>query len=247
MMLKEEQEIIGLIEDYFANRLNLDDFLTSFRRLIPKLDSKLDEWLYYPLKDIADSKYFDKLPKFRKLEILKEAVDFIPKAAFDRDAKKWIENNLIEDEELVFMDQQGSSKFGAHEILYQAPLKRMSFIMSALTNGLPSLEYSYEILIDKLRSHTLDDTIWVRSSMCDGYPVIDSTSWYTNESDEIENISWLEHTSPQETQWGECHLLFMPSNYEWLLLHTNDYESFSISLHGNKTFIKSILKQVRNA
>lgn len=207
-----------------------------YLREIENLDNLLEE---------DEPSYSEKLTEQQQKELCQKAIKYIPVAALERSSKKWVENNLIEDEEFVFFDSQGKSKFENHKVLYEAKLVQKSFIMTAFCGGLSKLDFKYSELIDVLKeSDESESTIWVRCSEPDGFASVASTPWYTNTSEEIENINWLEYTDPETTQWGACHLIFMPSNKEWVLVHTNDFNNFSIALHGKEAFISNILKKV---
>lgn len=207
-----------------------------YLREIENLDNLLEE---------DEPSYSEKLSDHQQKELCQEAIKYMPMAALDRSSKKWIENNLIEDEEFVFFDGQGKSKLENHKVLYEAKLVDKSFIMTAFCGGLSQLDFKYSELIDVLKeSDEGKNTVWVRCSEPDGFASVASSPWHTDTSDEIENLNWLEYIDPETTQWGVCHLVFMPSNKEWLLVHTNDFDNFSIALHGKEAFISNVLKKV---
>lgn len=207
-----------------------------YLREIENLDNLLEE---------DEQSYSEQLSEQQQKELCQRAIKYIPIAALDRSSKKWIENNLIENEEFVFFDGQGKSKFESHKVLYEAKLVQKSFIMTAFCGGLPQLDFKYSELIDVLKDNDISvSTVWARCSEPDGFALVASAPWYTNTSDEIENLNWLEYTDPQTTQWGVCHLVFMPSNKEWMLVHTNDFNNFSIALHGKEVFISNILERL---
>ncbi len=279
MLLKEEQKILELLNEYLSEKISRKEFTDTYSGLLPELESKLEEGLYHPLNVIVatddnserawkedmrnmylreienldrllekdEPSYAENLTEEQQKELCNEAIDFIPKAALDRSSKKWIESSLIEDEEFSFFDESGKSKLGNSEVLYQAKLVRKSFIMTAFSGGLAKLEYDYALLIETLKKHTGGDTVWVRCSEPDGFRSIDGTPWYTDPADEIENLNWLEYTDPETTQWGPCYLLFMPENRKWLLVHANDFEGFSVVLHGPKDFLDEVLNEINHA
>lgn len=279
MLLKEEQKIFVLLNEYLSGEVSREKFSRVYTKLITKLKPKLEKGLYHPLDVIVPTEdnnerawkenmrnmylreierldrlleenepsYAEKLTEHQQKELCKEAIDVIPKAALGRSSKVWIESNLIEDEEFTFVDENGKSKLGSSEVLYQATLVRKSFIMTAFSGGLTKLEYDYALLVKTLKIHADGDTVWVRCSESDGFTSIDSAPRYIDPDDEVENINWLEYTDPQTNQWGPCYLLFMPGNRKWLLVHSNNFEGFSIVLHGPKEFMGEVLSEVNNA
>jgi hypothetical protein len=211
----------------------------SMRNMYLQEIANLDQML-----EDDEPSYVEKLTEEDQKSLCKEAIEFIPKAALERSTIEWIQGNLILNEEFVFNEDNGNPRFEVVEQLYTAGLKRMSFIMTAFSGDLPKLKFKYFDLIETLKRKTEANTIWVRCSEPDGLTAVDGTPWYSNPADEIENLTWLEYTDPQETQWGVCHLLFMPSHREWLLLHSNDFNNFSINLYGRVDFIRSVLGEI---
>ncbi len=208
----------------------------TYQRELENLDSMLKE---------DEPSYTEKLSEEEQKELCVEAIGSIPKAALDRAAKQWIEDNLVEDEEFKFDDEAGVSKFGACKTLFQAKLVHESILMSALSGNLGRLDFEYAELVRLLKDSNEDvKTVWVRCSDVDGFSCIENTSWYTDHNQEVENLNWIEHTSAEETQWGACHLVLLPAHKEWMLVHSNDYENFKIQLHGSESFIKGITDQL---
>ncbi|OUS29202.1 hypothetical protein A9Q99_08795 [Gammaproteobacteria bacterium 45_16_T64] len=209
-----------------------------YLREIESLDSMLEE---------DEPSYTETLSEKEQKELCSEAMRDIPKTALDRDAKQWIEDSLVEDGEFIFFDEAEVSKFGASRTLYQANLVHESILMSALSGDFGRLDFEYAALVRLLKDSNKDvKTVWVRCSDVDGFSSIENTCWYTDENQEVENLNWIEHTSPEETQWGACYLVLLPANKEWMLVHSNDYESFKIQLHGSDSFINGITERLKN-
>jgi len=215
-----------------------EDMRDMYLREIKNLDELVE-------KD--EPSYAEKLSEEQQKALCQEAIQSIPKVALERSSIEWVKNNLIKDDEFVFIDEENNSRFDSYDVLYKACLVRKSFIMTAFSGGLPKLDYDYTLLINSLKKKVDGNTVWIRCSESDGLTAVDGTTWYTDPAEEIENLNWLEYTDPQMIQWGVCHLLFIPSNREWMLVHSNDFEGFSITLHGTGAFVSDVLNELNNA
>ena len=214
-----------------------ENMRNMYLREIENLDSLLAE---------DEPSYAEKLTEQQQKELCQEALKYMPKAALDRASKEWVEDNLIEEDQFVFVDDKGNSKLGSYEILYQEKLVRRSFIMTAFSGGLPKLKFNYALLIETLKKHSPGDTVWLRCSEPDGFSAVESSPWYTDPAEETENLNWLEYTDPQSTQWGPIYLIFMSADREWLLVHANNFEEFSMTLYGAEEFLSNVLSELKS-
>ena len=191
--------------------------------------------------------YSEMLTEEKQKELCQEAIMAIPRFARERTVASWVKKNLIEDEEFVFMQKEGISKFGSVLPIYDAALRQKSILMTALFGGLGKLEFNYYDLIKELRSISKCECIWVLCSEPDGFSTVNIAPWYADQENEIENFNWLEYSDPESTQGGPCYLLFMPEDTSWMLLHENNFEKITISLHAKEKVMAQISDLVKNA
>ena len=191
--------------------------------------------------------YSELISEEKQKELCHEAILAIPRFAQEREIVSWIKENLIEDEEFVFTQKDGSSKFGGSLSIYTTPLRQKSILMTGLFGELPKLDLEYYSLIKELRSNTESECLWVHCSEPDGFTSVEAASWYLDQEDEIENFNSLEYSDPEHTQGGTYNLVFIPVDVSWMLVHENNFESISITLHGKPELVDEIQKRIKSA
>jgi len=182
--------------------------------------------------------YSEKLSKQQRIDLCRDALKYIPIASSDREAKEWIEENLISDDDFDFGGVIKKSQMTHYTSLYKTQIVHESFLMSALNGLIAPLNIKYDELISFLCNQLATSrAAWVRCSDCDGFIKIEGASLYSETSNNPDRINWIECTKSQDTQGGDCHLILLDGKREWMLVHSNDFSNFEIRLFGSKKLL----------
>lgn len=197
-------------------------------------------------KQNPEKPYVHTLSKENYSELCKEGLDQLQIEISDRKTKMWVEANLIDDEEIEFLDKNGTSKFGNFETLYRCDLLHESFLVTALNGGIPRLPKTIEEILKKIEIESnRAPAVWVRCFDADGFALVENCYGIQNSYEDLDVIQWFELTTSSSTQGGICNLLLLPENKEWMLSLSNNFERFEITIHGSKTFVNSIASYLK--
>lgn len=252
IVLEQFQE---LIEDNVYNPLDLlaptnenserswkESMISMYKNELDKLENMLDD---------GEESYTEMLGTNERKSLCKDALKAITSQVQDITAKEWINDNIVEDDcYFEFMDIKGNSKFGDIQVIYNSPIIKESFLLSALSNVLVKPSYSFQQILSSIREvSNQTQCFWAHCSEIDGVHAsieIQSSSFGTA-FDQIEQLAWLEHTTGDEVQWGDCHLLLLPIDYKWMLKITNNFKELKIEIHGKEDFLKSVTRVLNSS
>ena len=115
-----------------------------------------------------------------------------------------------------------------------------------LSNNIKAPDFLFPEILKALKKTAHNQKcFWVKCAEVDGaIATIDVISAYNGEQkpseyDKPEYISYFEYTTWEETQSGDCHLLLISSDFDWLLKLTYDFKKLTIELHGEQNFLQS--------
>ena len=237
-----------LIEDDVYNPLDLlvptnnnserswkESMIAMYKTELDKLENTLND---------DDESYAEILGTNERKSLCKDALKAITSQVQDITAKEWIYDNIVVDDCCFeFMNIKGNSKFGNIQVIYESPIIKESFLLSALSNVLVKPSYSFQQILSSIREvSNQTKCFWAHCSEIDGVHAsieIQSSS-YGNAFAQIEQLAWLEHTTGGDVQWGDCHLLLLPNDYKWMLKITNNFKELKIEIHGEEDFLKNV-------
>ena len=242
-MLNEHiNKLTSLIDALLEKNMGEDEFkeqfesaITSYRQYLER--SHEHKRPYYPLNDLCQMSG-DKLRKYAG-----EAYSRLPKELLARSTCSWVEENLtIEGEVFNFYNEGGDSLFGDSVKLYSTDIKE-SFFLSAMEGIIPASTFNYTELLSVLEEvGDSEPAAWVTCSEPDNaFALINHPCTLGKPYEETRHLAKLELTEPQSVQGGDCFLILLPENKEWMLLHYYNFSSVVISLHGSNEFIDTVL------
>lgn len=187
--------------------------------------------------------YAHTLSKEKYNQLCKEGLGQLQIEISDRKTKMWVETNLINDEEIEFLDKNGTSKFGNFKTLYRCDLLHESFLVTALNGGIPRLQKTIEEILKKIEiENNGAPAVWVRCYDADGFALVENCYNIQSSYENLDVIQWFELTTSSSTQGEGCNLLLLPENKEWMFSLSNDFKSFEMTIHGKKEFVESIVR-----
>ena len=245
IVLEQFQE---LIEDNVYNPLDLlvpthdnserswkENMIAMYKNELKKLEDMLDD---------DEESYTEMLGTKERKSLCKNALKAITSQVQDITAREWINDNLVQDDCCFeFMNVKGKSKFGDIQVIYNSPIIKESFLLSALSNVLVKPSYSFQQILSSIREvSNQKQYFWAHCSEVDGVHASIKIQSFSSSTafDQLEQLAWLEHTTGEEVQWGDCHLLLLPSDYKWMLKITNNFKDLKIEIHGEKDLLKNI-------
>jgi len=242
IVLSEYEEVIGGSAYY-----PLDMLVPSFDKTVEWRESiiqgyrteieRMEKQMLQPVE-----RYAQTLPKVKYRELCIEGLERFPIEILDRTTKHWVESNLIKEEEISFFDGNGESLFGTCESLYKCELKHQSFLLTAVNGGFPSFPKTLEELLKQLGELSNNaPAAWIRCYDSGGHACVEQCHNFEDPFKNMGVIQWIELTDIQHTQGGVCNLLLLPESKEWMLVLSNTFVFFEITIHGNNRFVEHVV------
>ncbi|WP_139174838.1 hypothetical protein [Lysobacter enzymogenes] len=228
------------LRGYTSGVLSLSVFLETFREAFAAYSAAVDSKPYYPLAEIAAATLSR---SYNGLESLcEQALDRLPRELLDRTTRLWITNHLIDSDGFNFTGPGGASHFGDMRQLYSTPIKRESFLLSALDGAIKPAPFNYENLLAALRTVAEGElATWALCTEPDNaFAYIDSLWSLGNAFQELEQLAKLEQLNARHVQGGQCYLLLIPASRNWLLVNSYDFSELSIVLHGDTQLLARV-------
>jgi hypothetical protein len=203
--------------DANSERAWKESIIKMYRQQMKELEDQLN---------CDDESYAEKLSTSERKSLCKEAIQQLRNQVNDILAKCWIEDNLVDDVVFEFTTLDGRSKFGDSKLLYSTPIFNESLLLTALSQVLVKPSNTFQQMLSSLREVCADEhSFWSRCSENDG-AVADVKivfSYAGNAFDQLNQLAWIERTDPEETQWGDCHLLLMLFSHDWMFKISNNF------------------------
>ncbi|WP_162044286.1 hypothetical protein [Undibacterium sp. YM2] len=216
-------------------------FHSEFGHALSKYAKYINDRPYYPLNDLT-SMSGEKLRKYAS-----DALARLPREELDRSTRKWIEDNLVDEDAFSFHDKDGQPKFGQILQLYHTEIEKESFLLSALNGTIQQPTFKYADLLAVLKEQSSNELgAWVLCNEPDNAFANIEYLWTLGEVyEEPEQLAKIERIRGDSVQWGDCFLMLLPKSKNWLLLNTYRFSSFEISLHAKAEFVDAVLSDAR--
>lgn len=229
------------LHGFLSGSLLRAEFLAVFRTALNSYATAVDSRPYYPLPDIAES---GRVPEDQLRKMCSQAVERLPRELLDRSTRQWILDNLVTEDSFSFTNPDGSSKFGVVRALHTASIERESFLLSAVNGSIQPASFKYEKLLQALCVLSKGQlATWALCSEPDNaFAHIDSVWSLGSTYEESQQLAKLEQIRGDHVQWGNCYLLLLPADRNWLLVNRYDFRDFSVELHADKAACEQIAK-----
>lgn len=197
----------------------------------------------------GNESYAEMLSSNERKKLCKQALVSIRSQIQSVSAKMWVQENLVDDVEFNFKKSDGTSIFGASRVLYSTIILQESFLLTALSGALAKPKFHFSEILNAVRdANETTDCFWARCSEIDGAIAHVEIALPREDSafDQHDQLVWIEHTTGQEVQWGDCYLLLIPYTHLWMLKISNNFRNLSIELHGDNNLINSVMDTLRD-
>jgi hypothetical protein len=238
--------LVELLRRFLAGEWDYPAFQPQFKRALQAYQHAVRDKAYWPLDVIAD------IPQHCRASLhnyCRQAIERLPKESLDRSTRQWLDTELIATDRgytfFSFYDSDGRSRFGDVVRLYSAKIDSESYLLSALNSSLVPPSFRYADLLSSLRDTGGNElATWVYGTEPDNALANVECVWSLGDTyAESHQLRRLERSPAEEG--GPSNLMLLPKSKRWMLLNEADGGTFTISLHGSRTFIDTVAMQIK--